>query len=151
MAARLEGHPLPLAPVVDFCRKRIAQARADLMLVEGVGGLMSPIAERATGLDLMMALSLPTVLVGGSYLGAISHTLTALEVLRARGLPVAAVVVSASPGEGLPDFETTVGTISGFAGEVPVFAVPRNVSEDWAPVLLATARRLVGPGLADRP
>ena len=68
--------------IVRFYRAQLAANPADLAIVEGVGGLMSPIAEDVTGLELMVALGLPVVLVGGSYLGAISHTLTALEVRR---------------------------------------------------------------------
>ncbi|MGH6966296.1 MAG: dethiobiotin synthase, partial [Phenylobacterium sp.] len=94
MAARLEGRNLPLGPIVEVCRNRLSGSRADLFVIEGVGGLMSPLADAATGLDLMTALELPALLVGGGYLGAISHTLTALEVLRARGQSVVAVVLS---------------------------------------------------------
>jgi dethiobiotin synthetase len=79
MAARLEQRDLRLSAIADFCAARAAASRADLLVVEGVGGLMSPIAEGATGLQLMSALHYPVVLVGGSYLGSISHTLTALR------------------------------------------------------------------------
>ncbi|WP_372785289.1 dethiobiotin synthase [Phenylobacterium sp.] len=125
-AARLEGRDLPIRPIVDFCRNRMAAAVADLLIVEGVGGVMSPLAEHATGLDLMTALNLPTILVGGAYLGAISHTLTALEVLRTRRLEVAAVVISGSADLESPDFVQTVGLVTDFAGDLPVIAAPRN-------------------------
>lgn len=94
LAAELEARPLPFGPVVELCRRRLAQSTAALVIVEGVGGLMSPIAEGATCLDLIQALAIPTVLVGGGYLGAISHTLTACEVLTSRGLAPVAVVAS---------------------------------------------------------
>jgi dethiobiotin synthetase len=139
MAARREGVRLELAPVVAFCRAGLAATRADLRLVEGVGGLMSPIAEAATGLDVMLALGLPTVLVGGSYLGAISHTLTALEVLRARGLPVATVVVSESADPDAPDFADTVAAVRAFAGAAPVIAAPRGPPETWRRAALVAA------------
>ena len=66
------------------------------MLIEGVGGIMVPLDERHTVLDWMSALRLPVLLVAGSYLGTISHTLTALHVLAQRNLDIAAVVVSES-------------------------------------------------------
>ena len=135
MAARLEGVDLRLAQLEGFCREGLAASAADLTLVEGVGGVMSPIAEDATGLDLMLALSLPSVLVGGSYLGAISHTLTAIETLRARGLAIAAVVVSQDADPGAPDFDQTVESVAAFAPGLRVLAARRG-DEAWARALI---------------
>ena len=135
MAARLEGVTLTLADLLAVCRPVLSAQTADLLMVEGAGGVMSPLAEDATGLDLQLALGLPTVLVGGSYLGGVSHTLTALEVLRARGLAVLGVVVSQSADPDAPDFVQTVAAIARFAGDVPVLAAPRE-DESWASALL---------------
>ena len=139
MAARLEARSLPLGPIVDVCRERITASTADLLVVEGVGGLMSPLADGATGLDLMMALELPTILVGGSYLGAISHTLTALEVLRTRGLQVAAIIVSGSADPESPDFGETVALVAEFAGWTPVIAAPRGKPHLWPQQMLTAS------------
>lgn len=135
MAARLQGYDLRLGQLTDFCRAGLAASAADLTLVEGVGGVMSPISEDATGLDLMQALALPTVLVGGSYLGAISHTLTAIETLRARGLAIHAVVVSQSAEPDAPDFVQTVDSVAAFAGDLTVIAAARE-DQAWAAQLL---------------
>ncbi|MBS0490372.1 MAG: dethiobiotin synthase [Proteobacteria bacterium] len=131
MAARREGVDLRISTLTDFCRAGLAASAADLMLVEGAGGVMSPMAEDGTGLDLMATLGLPSVVVGGSYLGAISHTLTAIETLRARGLPIAAVVVSQSGEPDAPDFAQTVDSVAAFAGEVRIIAAARG-EEAWA-------------------
>jgi dethiobiotin synthetase len=152
MAARLEGRSLPLQPIVELCAARLATSRADLFVLEGVGGLMSPLADGATGLDLMTALGLPVLLVGGGYLGAISHTLTALEVLRARGQTVAAVVVSQDGQAGAPDFAEAVALIRSHAGGTPVLGAARSGSGDWAVQtlgLLLDPRAHVGRGLAE--
>ncbi|KRB52144.1 dethiobiotin synthase [Phenylobacterium sp. Root700] len=135
MAARLQGYDLRLAQLTDFCRAGLTASTADLTLVEGVGGVMSPISEDATGLDLMQALALPTVLVGGSYLGAISHTLTAIETLRARGLAIHAVVVSQSAEPDAPDFGQTVDSVAAFAGDLMVIAAARD-DQAWAAQLV---------------
>lgn len=135
MAARLEGRDLRLAELTDFCRTGLATSKAGLTLVEGVGGVMSPIAEDATGLDLMLALGLPTVLVGGSYLGAISHTLTAIETLRGRGLPIHAVVISQSAEPDAPDFAQSVDSVAAFAGDIQVIAAARD-DQAWAAAVL---------------
>jgi dethiobiotin synthetase len=135
MAARLEGRDLRLAELTDFCRTGLATSKAGLTLVEGVGGVMSPIAEDATGLDLMLALGLPTVLVGGSYLGAISHILTAIETLRGRGLPIHAVVISQSAEPDAPDFAQSVDSVVAFAGDIQVIAAARD-DQAWAAAVL---------------
>lgn len=137
MAARREGRDLRIAEIVAYCRARLAGADAELMLVEGVGGVMSPLCEDATGLELMSALEGPAILVGGSYLGAISHTLTALEAARARGVSVEAVVVSQSREPDAPDFAETVADVGRFAGAVRVLPAPLGVRTDWPQRLLA--------------
>ena len=54
-----------------------------MLFIEGVGGIMVPLDGARTVLDWMAALEIPLLLVVGGYLGTISHTLTALDVLRA--------------------------------------------------------------------
>ncbi len=135
-AARAQGEELPFAPIVDFCRDSLAGAAADLILVEGVGGLMSPLADHATGLDLVMALRLPVLLVGGTYLGAISHTLTAYEVMRARELDVAAIVVSQDAAPLAPDFADTLDLLAAHAASTPVLPAPRGADTNWARAVL---------------
>lgn len=134
MAAALEGKALTTSEVTRFCADR--RTLADLFLVEGVGGVMSPLASDGLCLDLMRNLALPALLVGGSYLGAISHTLTALETLRAHAIPVAAVVVSEASDPTAPDFEETVALVARYAGGVPVTAARRGRDEAWADTLL---------------
>ena len=141
MAAAREGRGLTLADLAGFCKAGLADSRADLMVIEGVGGLMSPIAERATGLDLMKALGLPCLLVVGSYLGAISHGLTALETLRTHGLGVIAVVVSEDADEGAPDFADTVGAFRDFADATTILAAPRGTESPWSDELVDLLKR----------
>jgi dethiobiotin synthetase len=140
MAAALEGRPLPLAPLAEACRAWLAASRADLAIVEGVGGLMSPIAEHATCLDLLLALEAPVLLVGGAYLGAISHTLTALEVLKNRGRTPLAVVVSEDAAPEAPDFAQTLALVAEHAAGVPVVAAARGGAQSWAVDLLGRLR-----------
>ena len=74
-------------------------ARRGVLLIEGIGGIMVPLDDRHTVLDWMTLLRIPIVLVAGTYVGTISHTLTALEVLVRRNLDIAAVVVSESEAQ----------------------------------------------------
>jgi len=126
MAAAREGRTLDFEAIVEFSRR--AAASADRVLIEGVGGIMVPLDERHTVLDWMSALRLPILLVAGSYLGTISHTLTALRVLAQRNLTVVAVAVSESATPGAP-LEETVATITRFADLIEVVGVPRLAGE----------------------
>jgi dethiobiotin synthetase len=132
MAAAAEGRAIDFAELVSFSRWAVA-GRRDLLLIEGVGGVMVPLDPSRTVLDWMAALALPVILVAGSYLGTISHTLTALDVLTRRQLAVAAIVVSESAGStvALPD---TVQTIARFAGAVPILPLPRGDGDAQAAV-----------------
>ncbi len=65
-----------------------------LVIVEGAGGLMVPITDDASMIDLAAELDLPIVLVARSTLGTINHTLLSLEAIRRRGLPLAGVVIT---------------------------------------------------------
>jgi dethiobiotin synthetase len=123
MAAAREGRRLDYPAMIDFCRTAIA-ANHDPLLIEGVGGLMSPIDAEHTGVDWMSALDLPLILVAGSYLGTISHTLTALDVLARRGLRVTAVVVSQSASS-LVGLDDNRDALARFAPLVDVVALPR--------------------------
>ena len=121
-AARQEDRRIDVDELVAFCQSAIEQ-RQDILLIEGVGGVMVPLDEQRTVLDVMMALQLPLILVSGSYLGTISHTLTALDALFRRDLSVLATIVSQTPGSTVPLAET-VAAIGRFAE--PVIGLPRQ-------------------------
>lgn len=123
MAAHHEGKDIDFDRLVSFCETAIKEADGSL-LIEGVGGVMVPIDQDSTVLDWITELDLPVVLVAGSYLGSISHTLTAVEVLDQADCDLRAIVVSESEGSHVPLFET-VATIARFLPAVEVIALPR--------------------------
>jgi len=69
-------------------------AAADLIVVEGAGGLFSPLSPNTLNADLARELGLPVVLVDTARLGLIGRTLASVTAARAVGLTVAAVVIS---------------------------------------------------------
>ena len=97
-------------------------ADSDVMVVEGVGGVLVPMDEGHTVLDLMRALMLPAVVVARPGLGTINHTLLTVGALRASGVPVAGVVVNRYPAEADVATETNVDAIERW-GRVPVLCV----------------------------
>jgi dethiobiotin synthetase len=122
LAARQEGRSLDVDGVVAYCQSAIDRRR-DILLIDGIGGIMAPLDETRTILDVMMALRLPLILVTGSYPGTISHTLTALDSLFRRDINVLATIVSETPGSGTP-LDEVVATIARFAA--PVIGLPRQ-------------------------
>lgn len=122
LAAQREGRRIDVDAVISFCQDAIEQ-RQDILLIEGIGGIMVPLYEQRTVLDVMMALQLPLILVAGSYLGTISHTLTALDALFRRDMKLLAIIVSETLSSAVP-LDDTVATIARFAQ--PVIGLPRQ-------------------------
>jgi dethiobiotin synthetase len=123
MAAQREARSIDFEAVVEFCRGAV-KSRRDHLLIEGIGGIMVPFDPSRTVLDLITALRLPLLLVAGSYVGTISHTLTALQVLARRNVEVAAVVVSESTGSAAT-LDETVATLARFSDSIEVIGIPR--------------------------
>ena len=120
IAARQEGKTINFAEVVDFCQNSPAQ------LIEGAGGIMSPIATGKLNLDLANALDLPVLLVCGSYLGAISHALTAINALKGHKITV---IVNESEQSPMPP-QQTAAAIKEFSGLEPLVLLRNQLRID---------------------
>ena len=97
------------------------------LIVEGVGGLLVPLAEDYTVCDLAVALGLPLLIAARPGLGTINHTLLTVRVARAAGLDVLAVVLTPWPAEPSPMERSNRETIARL-GEVPVETLSRVAS-----------------------
>ena len=89
-AARLEGKRIRLDMLAAAC----AGEADEFLLVEGAGGICSPLCDDALNIDLACALHLPLIIVSEDRLGCISQTLAALDAAAARRRPVVAVVLN---------------------------------------------------------
>ncbi len=124
-AAALAGQTIDMEALIAWSRAQTKQE--GLTLIEGVGGVMVPLTDTTTTLDWMVALGLPIILVTGSYLGSISHSLTALHVLRARGLMVKALVMSESEGSSVALDEAMAG-LAPLIDDIPLRIMQPRVS-----------------------
>lgn len=124
LAAAREGRAIDFAALVDWCRAEIGRTPG-LLLIEGIGGAMVPLDATHTVRDWIVALDIPVVLVAGSYLGALSHTLTALAALHAAGCVPAAIVVNESAG-GTVSLDDTLASLRPHAGGVPLHVLRRD-------------------------
>jgi dethiobiotin synthetase len=98
IAAALEGVTIALSELH-------APATERPLIVELAGGVLVPLNDEHTNLDLIVRLGLPVVVVSRHYLGSINHTLLTLEVLRSRGATIRGVIFN---GQELPDTERII-------------------------------------------
>ena len=126
----------PLAPAVAAQRARrpieweaidrsvaLMARESDVMIVEGVGGLMTPMEDRLTFREVVVALRAPAVVVARPGLGTINHTLLTVGALRQAKAPVAGVVIDRYPADSTPVAEeTNPGAIEKW-GKVPVLCI----------------------------
>lgn len=115
MAAALENTALDLDDIARYCLQYIEDTQPDIAVIEGAGGVMVPLNDTHTICDLMQQLAMPALLVTGSYLGSISHTLTAYHALKQAGVACAAIVVNETAGSTV-ELEATRETLTHFTG-----------------------------------
>jgi dethiobiotin synthetase len=105
---------------------------AELLLVEGVGGLLSPVGDRDTVADLAVDLGFPLLVVAANRLGMINQTLLTLEAARTRGLRVVGVILNhPPPGTEDPSTQTNDRWLARFA-QIPILG---TVAPDGAALL----------------
>jgi dethiobiotin synthetase len=108
-AAEKSGAKINFLEVVKFCREKILEAEKNnkFLFIEAAGGVMTPINDNKTFLDLAVELQIPTLLVSANYLGAISHTLSAVKALDLSGVMVEKIIIN----ENSPLFKTQENSI----------------------------------------
>ncbi|MBM4121402.1 MAG: dethiobiotin synthase [Nitrospira sp.] len=142
--------PAPLAPLaaarhagVTIDPERIRgffktlATRCEILLVEGVGGVMVPLAEQFNVLDLINLLGLPVLVVGRATLGGVNHALLTVKALRQRDIAIVGFVLNQlSAPETLSHAQQSQATVSLVRelSEVPVVGpLPyrKGLQEDW--------------------
>ncbi len=150
VAARLEGRSVDTRLLVDGAYRF---SNADVLIIEGAGGWLSPLADETTVADLAVELNAPVLIVARAGLGTINHTLLTIEAVRSRGLVVAGVILNEviPPGGDLSCL-TNGGEIV-LRGKVPVLGTVRHgndielqqnddpVTIDWRELMHPIAER----------
>lgn len=120
-AAELAGVRIEPARLLSLART--AGERADVLVAEGVGGLLVPITPGYLVRDLAVDLVLPVVVAARAGLGTINHTLLTVEAARAAGLRVAGVVMTPWPHEPAAIERSNRATVQQLS-QVPVSGLP---------------------------
>jgi len=147
----------PLAPAIAAERARqsidwsiidrAVQAMAadsDVMIVEGIGGLLTPMAPKLTFLDVADWLKLPAIVVARPGLGTINHTLLTCLALRSRGVRLLGVVINRYPPETPPPAEETNPRAIERWGKTNVLCLAPEVSGPLIPKLPVDVIAAVG-------
>jgi dethiobiotin synthetase len=137
LAAQLAGEEIDPGRLREAARA--AAAGADVLVCEGVGGLLVPLSPRYSVRDLAADLGLPLVVAAFPGLGTINHTLLTIEAARAAGLEVAAVVLTPWPERPSMIEESNRETIAAL-GEVEVLTLSRtdlDRPESWPTLSVA--------------
>lgn len=105
---------------------RLMSQGSDVMIVEGVGGILVPMDDKQTVLDAAAALGIPTVVVARAGLGTINHTLLTVRSLRSANVRVAGVVINEYPADLAGAAEESNPRAIQRWGDVPVLAIVPN-------------------------
>jgi dethiobiotin synthetase len=92
IAAEIDHKKIELEKI--FSAYRRLRKNHDLIFVEGAGGLLVPLTRKSTNLDLITKLKLPLIVVVGSRLGAINHTLLTLNWAKEKGVKIIGLLIN---------------------------------------------------------
>jgi len=127
IAAKLSNQEIDFNDVKEFCKNRIKTLPNEngIFIIEGVGGTMVPINTKYTIIDLIKKIKIPIILVIGSYLGSISHTLNCLNNLSKYKIFIKSIVISESK-ENDVGIDITKNSLINHINSVPIYKLKRN-------------------------
>lgn len=112
MAAKKLGKTIDIDLVLSIFEN--LQSIHDVVLVEGIGGVMTPILKDYFVADLIKDMGLDTILVSGTKMGSVNHTLLTLDLCKKYGLQTRLVINDIDPtGYKIDDLESDLESLSG--------------------------------------
>lgn len=74
------------------------------LIIELAGGIMVPLNDRETNLDLIKKLNIPVILISKNYLGSINHTLLSVEILKLNNIPIKGLIFNGEQNKSSESF-----------------------------------------------
>jgi dethiobiotin synthetase len=108
-ASEIAGTPIQPATILE--QLKILQSRHNMMLVEGIGGLLVPITTRYNVADLALEIGLPLIIVSRIRVGTLNHTLLTINAAREHGLKIKGVILNRQEGGDLDEVEKQQGKL----------------------------------------
>ncbi len=136
IAAAEEGVAITPAPILAAFTE--LQNRADVVLVEGVGGFRVPLGDHYDTADLARDLGLPIILVVGMRLGCLNHALLTAEAIAARGQQFAGWIANRIDPH-MPHFDANLATLTDRL-DAPLLGIVPHVENGSAAQALTTIR-----------
>lgn len=99
-AAAVDGVKIDM----DMIRASMPPTGERDLIIEGAGGVMSPVNDTSVVMDLIKSLDAEAVIVSKHYLGSINHTLLTIDAMRRKGLPIVGVFFNGKPVQSSVDF-----------------------------------------------
>lgn len=121
VAAEIENVEIDISKI--FFAYRELTKNYDMVLVEGIGGLLVPLKQNYMVSDLIQDLKIPVIVVGRIGLGTINHTLLTIEALRSRGIEIAGVILNGLDPHNSSPAELTNPRMIEMCGMVPILGV----------------------------
>ena len=129
IAAELESVEINLKKIERIYHQ--LELKYDLMLVEGVGGLLAPLYKTFNNADLIRLLRIPMIVIVRNTLGTINHTLLTVEYARSNGLTIVGIIINTLSDS--PDLSTktnpqVIKKLSGLPllGVIPYLTLPQR-------------------------
>jgi len=138
VAARLEGVTIDVARLVALVARR--RQEADMLLVEGAGGLLVPLDAQTTYAELAVRTGLPLLVVGANRLGTVNHCALTARVAAAAGLVVHGFVLSQPAAETDASAATNAETIATLTGLRCLRVLPHCAREEATSALDAATQ-----------
>ena len=123
-AARRDRRPVDLDAIFQAYRQ--LEGQAEVVIVEGVGGLLCPISDDFWVIHFAKLLALPLVIVARAGLGTINHTLLTIHAARSAGLNVAGVVINRFPADLIVDASSNLA--AGADDELAMLTNPAQIA-----------------------
>ena len=104
------------------------------LIVELAGGLMVPLNDRETNVDLIKKLALPVILISQNYLGSINHTLLSVAVLKQQNIPIKGLVFNGMQNISSEDFILKYTGLACLGKVDSEENIDKNVVKKWAKI-----------------
>ena len=95
MAAEILHETMDIETVTK--KFRVLRSKYDFTIVEGIGGVMVPITNKISLLDVMKRMNLPTIIVSSPRLGSINHTILTINACKVNKIPILGVIFNQMP------------------------------------------------------
>jgi dethiobiotin synthetase len=128
LAASIDGVRVELKPILEQVEK--LQSTYELLLIEGAGGLIVPLNEDETILDLIEQVALPVILVARAGLGTINHTVLSVMAMNQRPIKIAGIVLNQTSPDEMREIERDNQRMIEKLTGVPVIGVLPNITQD---------------------